>query len=421
MMYRTGLLAAGLIAIVTSAHADPELARKRLAESQAALKEAQSLAFVLKVEAKGMISVQVDGKVQMQRRAKAGGRWIARLNGTSALSMSLKGDESEKVPYDIVIDGEYYTWIDHENKRVMQRVGKGARDRQITVAKQYAWVAELADNDPYQLGNKSYETVDLTGQETIEGVTCDVIVLDEGKNKPKHTWYIATSDNLPRRLHRQMGGMLDNTYTLVNLKVNSELDASAFVIATPDGYTEDRLGAPAAAGNVQGVSPAPLDTTLVRNAAPFELTDSDGKAVKLEDFKGKIVVLEFLITYSGVSRHSGPEMKSFLEDVADKPVVVLTLPVKERDTEKTAAYFEKYDLTQTVLHGGDDTAAAYIVRRYPTYVLVDAEGKIAYETGYIKEESFGTLLAEIEKLLNPDAGNDAGDADNDAGGDSDAK
>ena len=419
-MLRTGLLAVGVIAIVTHAHADPEMAKRRLAAAQAAIKDAQTLSFVLKVETKGAVAVGVDGKVQMLRQAKSGGRWIARLVGTSTLSYSLGDDDAIKVPYDIVIDGEYYTWIDHEKKRVMQRVGKGARDRQITVAKQYAWIKELADADPFHLNDKSYETIDLTGQETINGVECDVIVLDEGKNKTKQTWYIATSDNLPRRLHRQMGGMIDNTYTIIDLKLNAELDPSTFVIETPEGYTEDKLGTPTATSLTQGVSPAPLDTTVVREAATFELESSEGSTVKLEDFKGQIVVLEFLLTYSGVSRYSGVEMKGFLESVADMPVKVITLPMKERDRDKTAEYFQRYSLTQTVLHGGDDTAAAYIVRRFPTYVIVDAEGKIAYETGYIKDQSFGTLLIEIEKLLAGDDG-DGEDGGDDGDGASDIK
>ncbi len=416
MKLRTGLLAAGVIAIVSHAHADPETAKRRLAAAQAALKDAQSLSFVLKVEAKGMVSVDVDGNVQMQRQAKTGGRWIARLEGTSALAMALGDDDPLKVPYDIVIDAEYYTWIDHEKKRVMQRVGKGARDRQITVAKQYAWIKELADADPFHLNDKSYVTIDHTGQETINGVECDVIVLDEGKNKTKQTWYIATSDNLPRRFRRQMGGMIDTTYTLIELKLNAELDPSTFVMETPEGYIEDKLGAAPAANALQGIAPAPHDTVFVRDAAPFELESSAGTTVKLEDFRGQIVVLEFLLTYSGVSRYSGAEMKGFLEAVAEKPVKVITLPMKERDREKTAGYFEKYELTQTVLHGGDDTAAGYIVRRFPTYVVIDAEGKIAYETGYIKDESFGTLLIEIEKLLTGDggvSGIDAADASDD--------
>lgn len=404
MKLRTGLLAAGVIAIVSHAHADPETAKRRLAAAQAALKDAQSLSFVLKVEAKGMVSVEVDGNVQMQRQAKSGGRWIARLEGTSALTMALGDDDPLKVPYDIVIDAEYYTWIDHEKKRVMQRVGKGARDRQITVAKQYAWIKELVDADPFHLNDKSYVTIDHTGQETINGVECDVIVLDEGKNKTKQTWYIATSDNLPRRFRRQMGGMIDTTYTLIELKLNAELDPSTFVMETPEGYIEDKLGTAPAANALRGIAPAPLNNVLVRDAAPFELESSEGTTVKLEDFRGQIVVLEFLLTYSGVSRYSGAEMKGFLETVAEKPVKVITLPMKERDREKTAEYFEKYELTQTVLHGGDDTAAAYIVRRFPTYVVIDAEGKIAYETGYIKDESFGTLLIEIEKLLTGDGG-----------------
>ena len=77
-MFKSGLLAAGVVAIVTNAHADPEMAKRMLAASEAALKDAQSLSFVLKFEAKGMVSISVDGNVQMQRRAKTGGRSTGR-------------------------------------------------------------------------------------------------------------------------------------------------------------------------------------------------------------------------------------------------------------------------------------------------------------------------------------------------------
>ena len=113
-MFKTGILAAGVIAIVTNAHADPDTAKRMLAASKAAIRDAKSMSFVLKVEAKGMVSVVVDGNVKMQRQAKSGGRWIARLDGTSSLAYSLGDEDTIKIPYDIVIDGEYYTWIDHE-------------------------------------------------------------------------------------------------------------------------------------------------------------------------------------------------------------------------------------------------------------------------------------------------------------------
>ena len=391
-MLRSQIIVAGLMAVVSVAYADPEQARRRLEESTEALKQARTLSFAIKMESKGLYEIHVEGTVEMKRQERAAGRWIVRLRGDS----DLPGME---VPYDIVIDGDFYTWIDHDAKKVMQRVGKAASDRQISIAKHYAWIRSLSTLDPFDLVTKSYETMELTGRETIDGVECDVIVLKEGEGRATRTWYISTNDHLPRQMNIELKPMMDDTFTMRKFKLNPELPEAVFEIATPEGYTRDFLGNAPNAPEFGAIAPAPMSTATVRTAPIFELEATDGSAVKLEDLRGQVVVLEFLLTYSGASRRSGPEMKAFLEAVADKPVKVLTIPVRERSREKTLEYFEKFELTQTVLHGGDDTARIYGVTKYPMYVLVDAKGMVAYETGYIPSESFQALLDEIDTLL----------------------
>ena len=60
-----------------------------------------------------------------------------------------------------------------------------------------------------------------------------------------------------------------------------------------------------------------------------------------------------------------------------------------------------------MLHGGDDTARIYGVTKYPMYVLVDAKGMVAYETGYIPGQSFQALLDEIDSLLGAEGDGDS--------------
>ena len=413
-MLRSQIFVAGLMAVVSVAHADPEQARRRLEESAEALRQARTLSFAITLEAKGPYKIHVEGTVELKRQKRAAGLWIARLKGESELP-------GMEIPYDLVIDGDLYTWIDHDAKKVMQRMGKAASDRQITIAKQYGWIRSLTTIDPFDLATRTYETMELVGRETIEGVECDVIVLREGPDRATKTWYISTGDHLPRRMRIDLSPMMDDTFTMSKLKLNEELAETVFEIATPEGYAEDFLGNVPTTADHLAVMAAPLNAARVREAPSFELEATDGSTVKIEDLRGEAVVLEFLLTYSGASRRSGPEMKVFLEAVADKPVKVLTIPVRERSREKTLEFFEKYELTQTVLHGGDDTARIYGVTKYPMYVLVDAKGMVAYETGYIPGQSFQALLDEIESLLGAEGGGDDASDDASDGGASDGK
>ena len=64
-------------------------------------------------------------------------------------------------------------------------------------------------------------------------------------------------------------------------------------------------------------------------AAEFSLTDIDGKPVKLSDYKGKVVILDFWATWCPPCRKEIPHFNDLSKAYGDKGLVVLGVSVDE--------------------------------------------------------------------------------------------
>jgi thiol-disulfide isomerase/thioredoxin len=89
---------------------------------------------------------------------------------------------------------------------------------------------------------------------------------------------------------------------------------------------------PAAAREIEaacnGLAPAPTNPRLgaFPTAAPdFEVTTHDGKKVKLSDFRGKVVLLNFWASWCGVCKTEKPSFGEMARDMASGDYVTLTL------------------------------------------------------------------------------------------------
>jgi peroxiredoxin len=114
-----------------------------------------------------------------------------------------------------------------------------------------------------------------------------------------------------------------------------------------------------------------------RTAAPaFELTDLDGRRWRMADLAGKPAVIYFFAPWCGVCAASSPQLRWFHRWRGDHVQVVLVgldyaAPAEVRE------YARRHALSMPVFVGNPATGAAYRIRGYPTYYVIDRQGRIA--------------------------------------------
>src|SRR5436853_7699252 len=145
----------------------------------------------------------------------------------------------------------------------------------------------------------------------------------------------------------------------------------------------------AVAASVAGALYA-ADVPPVGSAAPeFATPDANGKTQSLSQYKGKYVVLEwFNPDCPFVKKHyGGGNMQKLQEDYTSKGVVWLTIDSNAPGTEGNITPEQAQKITaswkthQTALLLDPDGKAgrAYGAKNTPNMVIINPEGKIAYE------------------------------------------
>lgn len=118
-------------------------------------------------------------------------------------------------------------------------------------------------------------------------------------------------------------------------------------------------------------------------ASDFTLKDLEGKTVKLSDFRGKIVVLNFWATWCPPCREELPDLDEVSKELAKgEDAVFLGVNITDgiRDTESKVQKFVKDNkLSMQVLldHGGKVASMEpYVVEGIPTTFFINRDGSI---------------------------------------------
>ena len=114
-----------------------------------------------------------------------------------------------------------------------------------------------------------------------------------------------------------------------------------------------------------------------RTAIPaFELTDLEGRTWRSKDLAGKPAVIYFFAPWCGVCAASSPQLRWFHRWRGDDVQVIL-IGLDYGSPSEVREYARKHSLTMPVLFGTPATGAAFRISGYPTYYVIDAQGRIA--------------------------------------------
>jgi len=131
--------------------------------------------------------------------------------------------------------------------------------------------------------------------------------------------------------------------------------------------------------STRSVSAASVKPDKDRKEAPdFALKDGDGKVVKLSDYRGKVVLLDFWATWCGPCKIEIPWFMDMQRKDKDKGFEVLGVAMDDEGWEAVKPFAAKMGMNYRLVIGNDQTAEMYGgVDALPTTFLIDRAGKIA--------------------------------------------
>ena len=112
-------------------------------------------------------------------------------------------------------------------------------------------------------------------------------------------------------------------------------------------------------------------------ASDFSLQDMSGKTVRLSDYKGKVVLLEFWASWCPPCRASVPSLEKLHNAYKDKGLVLLAVSMDEGGWEEVQSFIKESGITYTVLKGTEDVAVKYHVSSIPMMLVLNKEGRIS--------------------------------------------
>jgi peroxiredoxin len=132
----------------------------------------------------------------------------------------------------------------------------------------------------------------------------------------------------------------------------------------------------------------------------IQLPDSDGKIRRLDEWQGKILIINFWATWCPPCLTEIPEFVRLQTELAKKNVQFIGIAVE--DQASVVAFLQKNPVNYPMLIGGDAAISlsqqlGNLVNAIPFTLIIDAHGMIVYR--HPGELSRETLLEQLQALI----------------------
>ncbi len=145
-----------------------------------------------------------------------------------------------------------------------------------------------------------------------------------------------------------------------------------------------------------------IKPSRVQAAREFTVASPDGRSVKLADYSGKVVFLNFWATWCLPCREEMPTMERLYQRFKERGLVILAISVDAEGAQVVIPFVKEHKLTFPIGLDPEMTLAErYRVRAIPSSFLVDKKGHVAGLALGPREWDSKAAHALIEFLLKP--------------------
>ena len=147
-------------------------------------------------------------------------------------------------------------------------------------------------------------------------------------------------------------------------------------------------------GGATGLEPAPM---AGHPAPDFELKTLNGATLRLSDYKGRPVLVNFWATWCGPCRSEFPDLQKAFTDNADKLAIIGVNDTTADQVDLVGGFVKEMGATfPIVLDEKGETVKLYHVLGLPTTVFIDRNGIInEIFTGPINQAYIEAKLGEL--------------------------
>lgn len=133
-------------------------------------------------------------------------------------------------------------------------------------------------------------------------------------------------------------------------------------------------------------------------AYDYDLTDIDtGELVKLSDYRGQKVFLNFWASWCPPCRVEAPHLQSFSENQDEVVVLGVNVKVSESNEENIQGFIDEFGLTFQNVYGPEEMFGPFYVESLPTSFFIDSSGVIRERvTGPVTEDVLHGIFEMID-------------------------
>jgi len=161
--------------------------------------------------------------------------------------------------------------------------------------------------------------------------------------------------------------------------ISSQMDTKSDLPQDDEGVHSDEVG---------------LD---VGNFPPeFELETLSGEPVRLSDYRGKRVIVNFWATWCPPCRAEIPDFQKLYNN-HDVVILAVNLTQSEKSEDHVTEFVNDFEMTFPVLMDDQaDVSTTYQVQAYPTSYMIDSSGRIQYFA--LGPMNYDLMVQQLERM-----------------------